>query len=417
MKLNELQSEIASLAGSTSPCATDPGNRPRDVQRKQVGAVVVGGDFVGLGIVRRLGRHGIPVCVIDDEHSISQFSRYCTRSVRVESLREQSRIAEQVMEIGHKYDLQGWVLYPTREEIVASFAQYRPMLAQYFRVPTPGWDTTKWAWDKRNTYKLAETLGIPTPRTWYPRDLSELESIDADFPLIIKPAIKEHFIYMTKVKAWKATTRSDLRDCFTRALAIVGPNEVMVQELILGSGFGYCAFFKGGQPLGSMVARYLRQHPPEFGRAGTCIESADIPLLESFSQRFLNAIDYYGLVELEYKFDNREATYKLLDVNARAWGYHFLGPHAGVDFTWLLFADQVGHRAQPCRAKAGVRWVRLVTDLPTGIVQILRRSCGVRQYLSSLAHCDVEAVFSVTDPLPGIAELALLPYLALKRGY
>ncbi len=39
------------------------------------GAVVVGGDFNGLGIVRSLGRRGIPVCVIDDERSIARHSR------------------------------------------------------------------------------------------------------------------------------------------------------------------------------------------------------------------------------------------------------------------------------------------------------------------------------------------------------
>jgi D-aspartate ligase len=47
------------------------------------GAVVIGGDYQGLGIVRSLGRVGIPVCVIDDEHSISRFSRYATHGVRV----------------------------------------------------------------------------------------------------------------------------------------------------------------------------------------------------------------------------------------------------------------------------------------------------------------------------------------------
>ena len=34
-----------------------------------VGAVVVGGDYQGLGIVRSLGRRGIPVCIVDDEHA------------------------------------------------------------------------------------------------------------------------------------------------------------------------------------------------------------------------------------------------------------------------------------------------------------------------------------------------------------
>ena len=32
-------------------------------------------------------------------------------------------------------------------------------------------------------------------------------------------------------------------------------------------------------------------------------------------------------------------------------------------------------------------------------------------------HCDVEAVFSARDPLPGLAEVALIPYLAIKRGF
>ena len=36
-----------------------------------VGAIVVGGDYQGLGIVRSLGSRGIPICVVDDEHSIS----------------------------------------------------------------------------------------------------------------------------------------------------------------------------------------------------------------------------------------------------------------------------------------------------------------------------------------------------------
>jgi hypothetical protein len=34
-----------------------------------------------------------------------------------------------------------------------------------------------------------------------------------------------------------------------------------------------------------------------------------------------------------------------------------------------------------------------------------------------LKNCNVEAVFSSGDPLPGLAEVALIPYLAIKRGF
>ncbi len=386
----------------------------------RVGALVVGGCFQGLGIVRSLGRHGIPVCIVDDERSIARFSRYATRSVHVADLRDEQRAVEAVLDVGRQLGLDGWVLYPTRDETVAAFARYHVDLQEKFRVPTPGIETVQWAWDKRNTYGLAQELGIPAPRTWHPADVGELDQIDAEPPFAIKPAIKEHFIYATKAKAWRADTRPELVERFTAALRLVGPGEVMVQELIPGDGwqqFAYCAFFKNGRAIGSMVAQRRRQHPPEFGRASTFVETVDVPLLEALSQRFLRTIGYYGLVEMEYKLDSRDQQYKLLDVNARTWGYHSLGQRAGVDFPYMLFTDQLGEPVKPCRAPAGVRWVRLVTDLPAGLLEILGRRLDWRAYLRSLITADTEAVFSLRDPVPGLAELALIPYLYMKRGF
>ena len=386
----------------------------------RIGAVVVGGDFQGLGIARNLGRRGVPICIIDDELSISRFSRYTTHAVAAENLRDERQTVDAVLEIGHGLGLKGWVLYPTRDETVAAFARYRSMLTEWFRVPTPGWGAVQWVWDKRNTYRLANVLGIPTPKTWYPRDEGELEQIPIDSPLAVKPAIKEHFIYATKAKAWRANNRTELRELFQRAVRQVGLGEVMIQDLIPGDGrqqFAYCAFFKGGRAVGSMVVRRSRQHPPEFGRASTFVETVELPLLEALSERFLRAINYYGLVELEYKLDPRDGQYKLLDVNGRTWGYHTLGSGAGVDFPYLQFADQVGEPVQPCRGRPGVSWIRLITDVPTGILEIFKGRQDWRAYLQSLRGFHVESVFSREDPLPGLVELALIPYLQVKRGY
>ncbi len=385
-----------------------------------VGAVVLGGDYQGLGIVRSLGRRKVPVCVIDDEHSISRFSKYASHNVLVGSLRDEKETVAQIMEIGHRLNLKGWVLYPTRDETVAAIARHRDTLTDFFRVPTPVWDTTQWVWDKRNTYRRANELGIPTPSTWYIRDVAELERVDAEPPYVIKPAIKEHFIYSTKAKAWSANNRAELREVFQRAAQVVGPGEVMVQALIPGGGsqqFAYCAFFKEGKALGSMVVRRARQHPHDFGRSSTYVETVDIPALEALSQRFLQGINYYGLVELEYKLDPRDQQYKLLDVNGRTWGYHTLGPGAGVDFPSMLYFDQVGEPVEVCRGRVGVRWIRLITDLPTGISGILSGRQDILPYLRSLVGFNIESVFSIEDPMPGLVELALLPYLVVKRGF
>jgi predicted ATP-grasp superfamily ATP-dependent carboligase len=387
---------------------------------RPIGAVVVGGDYQGLGIVRSLGRQGVPVCVVDDECSIARYSRYVTHAVKTGSLRDERTTVDTVLDVGRRLKLDGWLLYPTRDETVAAFARYRSLLTPQFRVATPDWNTIQWVWDKRNTYRLASELAIPTPRTVWPQSVDELEAIEFDGPVAIKPAIKEHFVYATRAKAWRANTRAERRQMYERAATLVEPGEVMIQDLIPGGGdrqFAYAAFYKDGHAMGSMVVRRQRQHPPEFGRASTFVQTIELPILESLSERFLKSIDYYGLVELEYKLDARDGQYKLLDVNARTWGYHTLGAGAGVDFPYLLYADQIGEAIEPTRGRAGVSWIRLVTDVPTGVVEMLAGRLDWRDYLRSLARFNVEAVFKREDLLPGLMELALIPYLSVKRGF
>jgi D-aspartate ligase len=384
------------------------------------GAVVLGGDYQGLGIVRILGRHGVPSFVVDDERSIARLSRYSRGFARIAAMGDEESFVDDLLAIGQQHGLHGWVVYPTRDETVAAIARNRGRLASFFRIPTADWEVIRWAWDKRGTYELAERCGVPAPRTWQPGSLAELEAIDAEPPFAIKPAIKEHFFYATKAKAWRADSFDELRELFARAEAIVGPGETMVQELIPGDGqqqYAYCALYEGGKPVATMVARRLRQHPPEFGRASTYVETVDAPEVEALADRVLRSIGYDGLAELEFKRDPRNGEFKLLDFNARTWGYHTIAHEAGVDFPYLLYRRQLRQPVGRQRTRPGVRWVRLLTDLPTAAVEIAGGRMSARSYLRSLRRADCEAVFSARDPLPGLAELALLPYLSVKRGF
>lgn len=383
------------------------------------GALVIGGDYQGLGIARSLGRRGIPVAVLDDEVSIAPASRYVQHSMRVPTLRSSEATTDALHEAARRFGLDGWVLFPTREETVAAVAQNRDELARIFRVPTPPWETVRIAWDKRQTYQVAERLGIDVPRCWFPRSESDLSEIALDNPVIIKPAIKEHFFYETGAKAWRANDSAELLQKFRLATAIIPAEEVIVQELVPGGGerqLAYCAFVKNGEPVGTMTVVRRRQHPSDFGRASTLVETVDLPELEAPSLRLLREMNYYGLVELEYKRDERTGAVKLLDVNARTWGYHGLGAAAGVDFPSLLHRDQMGLPVEPCRARAGVRWARLATDVPNAIRDISRRQLRAGDYLRSLRGIDVGAVWAADDPLPAVAELGILPRLAIRRG-
>jgi predicted ATP-grasp superfamily ATP-dependent carboligase len=387
---------------------------------EQVGAIVIGGEHPGLGIARSLGRRGIPICVIDDQHSVSQFSKYVSRVVRVKDLRDENKTVDSVLEVGQRYGLKGWVLFPTRDETVAAFSRHRDRLAEFFRVTTAGWDTVKWAWDKKNTYERAAELGIPVPHTYNPRTERELVELYSRLPLALKPAVKENFFYATGAKAWRADTPDQLDDLFRKASRQIRPEEILIQEIIPGDGqrqYSYCAFFRDGEAQSTLVAKRLRQHPREFGRAATYVETIDDPEIERLSERFLRAIDFYGLVEVEFKQDPRDGQFKLLDVNARTWGFHSIGVPAGVDFPYLLYADQVGISVNRFRARAGVGWLRVVTDFPTVASDLWAGEFSLRAYWNSLRNTRAESVFCLQDPLPSLAEVLMLPYLVTKKYF
>jgi D-aspartate ligase len=385
----------------------------------QLGAVVVGGDYQGLGIIRSLGRTGYPVCIVDDEPSIGRYSRYATHALRVPNLRDEEAVVVTLLDIGRRLNLKGWVLFATRDELVTSLSRARERLSRFFRVPTPGWETVKYAADKRLTYELAGRLGIPLPRTWYPRSAEELDAIESPrWPMLIKPAIKEHFIYRTRVKGWVVKDRDELRRRFIDASTIVPAAEVMVQDMIPGNGrtqYSYCTFFKGGRSLARMTVQRQRQQPTDLGRSSTYVETVNRSELAEPSERFLQEIDYYGLAELEYKLDEADGHYKLLDVNTRTWGYHSVGRVAGVDFPLLVHLDQLGLAVPEAEARPGVRWVRLITDIPAAVPQLVRRQLKWRDYVSSLHKVETEAAFARDDLRPAFAELMLLPHLIRTR--
>lgn len=381
--------------------------------------VVVGGDYQGLGIARSLGRRGLPVVVLDDEISIARASRYVSRFRRVPDLLDPEAALQALVDLGRSLPAGDWVLFPTREETVVLVSRHRALLSEWYRISTPDFGVIRTAWDKRETYRRSRELGIPTPRCWFPRSEDDLAQVPLTAPVVVKPAIKEHFVYRTKVKAWRADTRDHLVAAYRDALAVVPADEIIIQEMVPGtdaSQLAYCALFKEGEPAADMTVVRRRQHPSDFGRASTFVETVDLPEIRELACRLLVSMDYYGLVEVEFKRDARDGRPKLLDVNARTWGYHTLGPAAGVDFPDLLFRDLAGEDLPRSQARPGVRWIRLETDVPNAVRDMWRGRLRPAAYLRTLRGIDTEAVFSLRDPLPALMEIGLTPCLALRRG-
>ena len=66
--------------------------------------------------------------------------------------------------------------------------------------------------------------------------------------------------------------------------------------------------------------------------------------------------------------------------------------------------------------REGVKWVRLVTDIPTAILEILAGRLTVHQYLASVSGDTEFAVLSFSDPLPFLADVLLIPHYLKQRA-
>jgi D-aspartate ligase len=381
------------------------------------GALVLGGDYRALGVVRSLGRRGVPVWVIKqgDDHLAAR-SRYARRLLDWPE-HDEPRQLERLMAIADG-GAQGWALIPSADETAALVARHHDLLAERFVLTTPPWDVLRFAYDKRLTYPLGERLGLDVARTLYPRQRSDLEWLEIDFPAVLKPAVKESFNRLTAAKAWRLDSRRELLERYDEACTLVPADVLMVQELIPGGGeaqFSYAALCDDGRTLASVVARRTRQYPPDFGRASTYVETVDCPEVIPPSVRLLEELRFTGLVEVEFKRDPRNGRFKLLDVNPRVWGWHTLCARAGVDFPYLLWLALNGAPPPVTTARAGVRWVRTATDLPMMAREILHRRASAGEYLRSLRGPLEGAIFARDDPLPGLAEIPQLASILVRR--
>lgn len=392
---------------------------------KKCGAIVLGGDYQGLGIIRTVGKKGIPVYLLDSGPSIGKVSKWTTRSF----IYKESSLIEFLLVLAEQEKLNGWVIYPTTDELVKLLAINKKKLEKYYKIPTPKWEITQILYNKKLTYKLAEKIGIPIPKTYYP-EVGAIHELPLQFPVIIKPLFKGIFYEKTKKKAFKVRNKKE----FIEKIELVRKlplqlSEVMIQEIIpmtksqtvrISNLYSFCSLFKEGKVLAKLSARRLRQHPMEFGRASTFVETVDIPELEELGTKFLSQVNYYGLSEIEFIWDPRDKTYKLLEVNARTWGWHTLGSKAGVDFPLLLYKDLVEENVvatYELPLRKNVQWIRLLTDTGLVVYEILRGKMKIWDYVSSLKGEKEYAVWSLRDPLPFVFEIFLLPWLFKTRGF
>lgn len=389
-----------------------------------IGALIIGGHVQGLGLVRALGVMGVPICLLDINNlNISKYSKYCNKFINLPTnfFNSSDEFCYSLKKINEVYNLQDWIIFPTDDLAVSYISQNKRELSEYFTIWTPDWECIKYCYNKNLSYRMAEKIGLPIPQSYFPEDISDLNEVNYLFkyPLIIKPSVMHEFYKITKQKVFIVNDKEELKREYLKACAIIKPTDVIIQEIIPGSAdsqYSFGSFFKNTQALAYIQCRRSRQIPMDFGKASTFVEIVDAPELHTMGSKFLSAINYYGLSEVEFKKDSRDGKFKILDINPRTWKWHSLALEYGINLPYHLYCDLTEKEINVGEtSKQGLKWVDFYSDFYVVINELLKGKMDIHDYLQSLKGKKTESVFSFDDLVPFIMETLLLPYLWKKR--
>jgi predicted ATP-grasp superfamily ATP-dependent carboligase len=153
-------------------------------------------------------------------------------------------------------------------------------------------------------------------------------------------------------------------------------------------------------PLAHFSHRRLREYPVS-GGPSTLRESIDDPLAKDYGERLLKALDWYGVAQVEFRYDPRDGLPKLMEINPRFWGSLPLAVFAGVDFPYLLFRLALGlpaEKAAPYALGKKCRWI-----LPGDLLHFIKNPNRFHLNPSFFRFFDPDTAYdflSARDPLP-----------------
>jgi D-aspartate ligase len=178
--------------------------------------------------------------------------------------------------------------------------------------------------------------------------------------------------------------------------------EAIVQNAIPGPVSALasaCVFIDPkGRLVGAFSMRKLRAFP---GGVGTYVKSEAIPSLIEATVSLCRELRYWGMAEVEYKWDSSDSKWKMIELNPRLWEQTALATASGVDFPYIIYQSARGVRESSVKFKEGIYWQDFFEDL------YLARKTGQKtaRVLGDFLSVAVRPHLVLADPHPALNRL------------
>jgi D-aspartate ligase len=379
-------------------------------------AVVLGLGINGLGVVRALGRAGVPVVgAWSGRDEAGRLSRYC-RPVRLAAPRSPATLDDLLGVLGPTGDRPA--LFATCDADAAWINEQQERLREHFRFHAVGRDLFRRLESKRGIAELLREQRIEAPRTEHFESLQQFEDGMAALPMpvLVKPVD-------TYCRMLPAGAKNELFSDRASLLAFVRSHPAhlpdMVFQEVVPSGDGHihiCTILMDatGRPVLGYTGRKLRQYKPDYGV--TCFGVSEWnDEVAGIATRFLHGIGYRGLCTLEFARHRGTGRYLLLEANPRSYYPNALYSDSGLNFPLAEYRLLLGQPlpAAP-RQKDGVHWIDFSRDLGSFYRKRRAGQLTAAAWIASLCKARSFASFALDDPAPWLDESFALLARVLK---
>ena len=377
--------------------------------------IVLNGSYHNsLTIVQSLAKKGIPVIVGDRARGIKSYfgeamlSRYPHHRFFY-PFPEHFPLAfiDTINRISKKYN--ALILLPVGADTCVAVSAFREYLHSQIKIVLANDSLIQKAHDKYNCLKFAEKIGVRIPETRLLREISGADDIiEMGLPLVIKPRKGAGSLGVKIVNNVKDVMRlrKDLAEKSSKndyqSFKIYDDSDPLIQEFIEGPIVDACVIADHGEIKAMVTQERLKTLPPQ-GGYGVMNKTIMVPEVKKMAEWLITGLGWHGLAQVEFKYNPRDATYRLMEINPKFWGTLAISVAAGVDFPYMAYQMAKGDDIRPVmgfKENCIYRWV-----LPNELLHVMQsdnRKEACKRYIKDFfkpAHYNID----LHDPLPIIS--------------
>lgn len=331
-------------------------------------ALVLGGHVNGYTIVKELYEQGIyEIALFYSGKSLARYSNKVIYKVVINKSSE--KLLKEIKEL-HEY-YRHIVIFPTDDLHLENLHSIYDEVCDFCYLPFNR-ATLLDSSNKFFQYQTCEKIGVPYPKTIHAKKPEDLENISGlTFPLLIKPSTRKDFVFKN---LYLETVEAYLKAKQRLAHNISKGVEFVISEYIPGDDtniYAYTCFRSHeGQILNEWIGKKLTQHPDNYGVFCSASNEAPPIVLEQ-GRSVVKALDAFGIVEPEFKYDYRDGEFKLMETNLRSMMWHRTGNISGVKLQETQFKYATGQAITRYKQVLDTRWhfVMMLHEIPNLIAR------------------------------------------------